>query len=134
MKRLAILASAAVLLNLVVNILHGWAHERLGVDLTPWQQAFVVIVITILPLVAGVLCWTRYAQFGALLLGVSMLASLVFGVYYHFVFESSDHVSHLPPGDSQGFFVLTASLLVPVEILGAGVGFWNWAKLRQGGQ
>ena len=51
-----------------------------------------------------------------------MLGSLLFGAYHHYVAISPDHVAHLPPGDAQGLFRVTAQLMVVVELLGAGVG------------
>ncbi len=133
MNRIAIAATAIVLLHQVIATVHGLAHRELGVGLDPWQQAFVGVVITLAPLVALVLYWTRYAPAGALLLGFSMAASLAFGVFFHFIAMSSDHVSHLPDGDAQGLFVLTAILLIPSEMLGAGFGFWSATKLRRPG-
>jgi hypothetical protein len=131
MNRIAIAATGIVLLHQVIATVHGLAHRELGVGLDAWQQVFVGVVITLAPLAALVLYWTRYAPAGALLLGLSMSASLAFGVFYHFIAMSPDHVSHLPEGDAQGLFVLTAILLIPAEILGAGFGFWSWTKLRQ---
>jgi hypothetical protein len=108
----------AVLAHLVVNLLHGQAHTKLGVGLTNWQQIYVVTVILLAPLVALVLSWTRYARAGLWLLLVSMLASLIFGICYHYIIVSPDHVAHLPPGDARGLFRVTALLLVITEIAG----------------
>jgi hypothetical protein len=130
MTRIALSATGIILLHQAIATVHALAHRELGVALEPWQQAFVAVVITIAPLVALVLYWTRYAESGALLLGLSMLASLAFGVYFHLIVESSDHVGYLPPGDGQSLFIVTAMLLIPAEIIGAAVGFWSWRKLR----
>ncbi len=56
-----------------------------------------------------------------------MIGSLGFGVYFHFIAVSNDHVSHLPEGDARGLFVVTAVLLVVVEAAGAAFGGWSWA-------
>jgi Na+(H+)/acetate symporter ActP len=87
-------------------------------------------VIAAAPIVALVLYWTRFAASGALLLGVSMLSGMLFGIYYHFVAISPDNVSHLPPGHGQHFFIATAIALVPLELLGTAYGFWSWNRLR----
>jgi Na+(H+)/acetate symporter ActP len=130
MKREALIATVLILIRQIVATLHGLAHQQLGVGLNLWQQTFVLIVITIAPLVAMALYWTRYARQGALLLWTSMLAGMLFGIYHHFIAVSTDHVSHLPEGDAQGFFIATAVLLIPAEIVATGFGFWSWLKLR----
>ena len=103
-------------------MLHGQAHDKLSVGLSSWQNIYVLVVIAIAPLVAMVLLWTRYSHTGLLVLVVSMAASLIFGVVYHYVVISPDHVSHLPPGDAQGLFRTTAGLLILTELFGVVVG------------
>lgn len=117
-----IVCTIAVLAHLAVNVLHGRAHDTLGVGLSTWQNIFVIVVILIAPLVAMVLLWTRYARLGLLVLVVSMAGSLIFGVVYHYVIISPDHVSHLPPGEAQGLFRITALLLILTELFGVWVG------------
>src|SRR5690349_2983624 len=107
-----------VLAHLVVNVLHGQAHTKLGVGLSNWQQAFVILVILLAPLVAMVLSWTRLARAGVWLLFLSMLGALIFGAAYHYIIISNDHVAHLPPGDARGLFQVTAVLLLVTEALG----------------
>lgn len=107
-----------VLAHLVVNLLHGQAHRRLGVGLSNWQQAYVIAVILLAPLVALVLCFTRFARAGLWLLLASMLGSLIFGACYHYVVISPDHVAHLPAGEARGLFRITALLLLITEALG----------------
>ena len=122
-----ILCTVAVLVHLTVNLAHGRAHGELGVGLSEWQNIYVIAVILTAPLIAMLLIWTRYARFGLLLLIISMAASLIFGVIYHYVIVSPDHVSHLPPGAAQGVFRLTALLLMLTELFGVFVG---WLGLR----
>lgn len=122
MLRNRILGTVAVLAHLVVMMLHGQAHDKLSVGLSSWQNIYVLVVIAIAPLVAMVLLWTRFAYSGLLLLVVSMAASLIFGVIYHYVVVSPDHVSNLPAGDAQGQFRMTAALLVLTELFGVVVG------------
>ncbi len=108
----------AVVAHLVVNVVHGQAHTSLKVGLSTWQNIYVVTVILLAPLVALALSFTRYARAALWLLLVSMLGALIFGVCYHYVIISPDHVSHLPPGDARGMFRTTALLLVLTEIFG----------------
>jgi cytochrome bd-type quinol oxidase subunit 2 len=123
------LCTIAVLAHLLVSLVHGYAHTELGVGLSAWQTWYVLIVITVAPLVALSLVWTRHRRFGFLLLIVSMAGSLIFGGYYHYVFVSPDHVSHLPPGDAQGLFRLTALLLAVTEAAGLVLGVFGLRSL-----
>jgi hypothetical protein len=132
MQRIAIVATGIVALNLLISFLHGLAHQWLGVALNPWQWTFVAVVIVVAPLVAMILYWGRFRRGAALLLFLSMIGSLIFGVYHHFMVPSPDHVAHLPEGNGQTFFIVTAILLVPVEVLGAAFGIWSWQALRKG--
>ena len=110
--------TAVVVGHLIVNILHGQAHTSLAVGLSNWQQIYVVTVILLAPLVALVFSFTRYARAALWLLLLSMLGALIFGVCYHYLIISPDHVAHLPPGDARGMFRVTAVLLVATEALG----------------
>ncbi len=130
MKRNAAIATALVLIHLVIAVLHGQAHKSLGVDLAPWQWSYVYIVITAMPLVAMMLYWTPLPALGGLFLFVSMTGSLVFGVYYHFVEISPDNVNHLPEGHAQGMFIATAILLAITEAAAAAFGFWTFVKVK----
>ncbi|HET9528559.1 MAG TPA: hypothetical protein VFO99_20530 [Pyrinomonadaceae bacterium] len=108
----------AVVAHLVVVLFHGQAHARLGVGLSDWQQAYVLAVIVIAPVVALALSFTRYGTAGLWLLLASMLGSLIFGGIYHYLIVSPDHVAHLPPGDARGAFRFTALLLLVTEVIG----------------
>ena len=103
--------------------------ESLKVELNEWQNIYVITVILIAPLIALVLVWTRRIRAGLLLLVISMAGSLIFGAYFHYVFVSPDHVSHLPPGDAQGMFRTTALLLVLTELFGVSAGLWGLRRL-----
>jgi hypothetical protein len=128
-KRLAIVGTLAVVLHGVVALLHGAAHASLGIELTSTENTFIDVVIVAAPVIAAVALWTRFARAGAILLAASMSASLLFGVYHHYIAISPDHVAHLPPGELQGLFRVTALLLVVTETLAAGIGLWGRAKL-----
>lgn len=137
MKRAVALAgTAAVLAHGAVSAFHGWAHAQLGVELTPFQLLFVALVISLAPVAAAVMLWTPRFAAGAWLLALSMLGSLAFGYYHHYVAHSPDHVDMLPPGEAQELFRWTASLLITTEAVGAAVGAWGiaaaWAAWRAG--
>lgn len=116
MNRWRTLALTIVVAHLLVSFVHGYAHNDLRVQLSNAQNVFVLVVITVAPILATLLLWTRFVRFGFLLLLVSMAGSLLFGVYYHYVEISPDHVSHLPAGDTQGLFRVTALLLGITEL------------------
>ena len=123
-------ALVAVVAHLLVSMVHGRAHEQLAVGLSNWQNIYVLTVIVIAPLIAVILIWTRLARLGLVLLVISMAGSLIFGVAYHYVVISPDHVSHIPPGDAQGLFRTTALLLVLTELLGVAVGLWGLRQMK----
>ena len=112
-------------------VLHSAAHEVLKVKATPAQLAFIVPVIIVAPVVAGV-ALPRFERAGAWLLLASMVGSFVFGLYYHFVADTIDHVAHvarLRPEFWSAMFQLTACLLAVSELAGALVA-WVLAARR----
>jgi hypothetical protein len=130
-RRYRIVCTVAVLAHFVVNVVHGRAHGELGVGLSEWQTIYVITVILMAPLIAIPWLWTRYARVGLLMLVISMAGSLIFGVIYHYVIVSPDHVSHLPPGAAQGVFRQTALLLVLTELFGLVVGLLGLRSNRK---
>jgi hypothetical protein len=121
-------ALTAVVVHALVVVAHGIAHAELGVWLSVLQTVYVVVVIAIAPIASSILLWTRLSRSGWLLLTVSMTAALVFGIYWHYVAISPDHVSHLPNGSFAGMFRFTALLLVISEAFGTVVGLWGLTK------
>jgi hypothetical protein len=119
---------AVVVVHALITVAHGIAHAELGVALSAFQTAYVVVVISVAPIVAAILLWTRLSRLGWLVLTVSMAAALVFGISWHYVAVSPDHVSHVPEGHFQGLFRLTALLLVCSEAFGTAVGVWGVTK------
>lgn len=114
--RLGLTALGAI--HLVVVIWHGATHAELAVALSPGQNLFVRVVVVLAPLVAVGLLWTRYVRLALWLFLTAFCASLVFGIYYHYVFVSPDNIHHLPPGSSatHARFVLSAAILALIEL------------------
>lgn len=131
MNRYALLATAVVAFNLIVATLHGLTHAHAEVPLEPLQAVFVQTTVYALPLLAVLLFWTPLRRAGAALLALSMLAALLFGLYFHFVADTYDHVSHRDGTGIGVAFVLTAVLLIPAEAAGAWFGAWSWQGLRE---
>jgi hypothetical protein len=122
MNRDNLYGAVVVLAHGIVATVHGLAHQHLAIELTAAQKVFILVVITLAPLVSMLLLWTRLRKFGAALLLLSMLGSLIFGVVNHFLIVSPDHVQHLARGDWRFPFQLTAVLLVITECLGCWIG------------
>jgi len=129
-RAVAWVGTVVVAVHVLVNATHGAAHSEPGVEMSKWQETFILVVIGLSPLVAAVLLWTSYARLGAVILTGSMAAALVFGVYYHYVAVSPDHVEHLPPGDAQGLFRASAVLVAASQALSIVVGLWGIRSLR----
>jgi hypothetical protein len=104
----------AVLAHAAVALIHSAAHVVLNVKLSAWQNVYVWAVIILLPLVAAALL-RRRTRGGFALLAASMLGSLAFGVYYHFIDRGGDHVLAHGPGFWPATFLVSAALLALVE-------------------
>lgn len=126
-------STAIILAHALVVTVHGVAHEHLAISLTFAQKLFVLVVIVLGPLVALILLWTPLRKWGAALLLLSMLGSLIFGIVNHFLITSSDHVLHLPAGEWRFVFQLTAGLLSFTELLGCLIGVWSVRAIKLAG-
>jgi len=118
--------TAVVLVHLAVMSAHGAAHAQAGVALGPAGNAFVLLVIGIGP-VAGLLWSFANLRAGALVVAMTMAASLVFGAVNHFLVPGPDHVAHVA-GAAKTSFGVTAALLVVSELAGAAVGWVSTAR------
>ena len=121
-QRLPFAAVALILIHLVVSILHGWAHQGAMVTLTTFGNVYGAVVITLTPVVAAAFLFTRKKKIGALLLGLSMLGSFIFGFWYHFLSQTNDNVAQVH-GPWHSTFLWTAIALAVIELAGAIVGF-----------
>lgn len=117
-------ALATIILHVLISAPHALAHQMLGVHLSLPGNLFVLVVILTLPIVAGGLLWKKVYRAGGALLGGSMLGSLFFGLYYHFIAINPDHVSQAPAGLWGTMFRWTAVLLFASEALGTLAGVW----------
>ena len=111
-------AAALVYVHAGIVIVHGLAHARLHVPLSTWAGVFVAVLIGIMPIVALVLLKKRSRFKGAVTLGTAMAASLVFGIWNHFVVQGGDHITHLSGGPWRLPFQVTAGLLAVTEGIG----------------
>ena len=119
-RTLKLIALGLVVIHFVIVVMHSIAHEVLNVKASPAQLAFIIPVIIVTPVVAGFMI-LKFNRAGTVLLFASMLGSFVFGLYYHFIADTIDHVSHvarLEPAFWSTIFQLTAYLLLVSELLG----------------
>lgn len=93
----------------------------LNILMNSWQNAYIFVVIILLPLIAAYLIWRR-ARFGYLILFLSMVGALVFGGYYHFVLAGADNVNAVGHHATGRLFQISAVLIAMVELAGAVVG------------
>ena len=112
---------ASVALRLPVQILHGVAHSALQIHMAPWQNAYILVVITVLPLVSAFLL-RRGSRLAFLLLFISMFGSLIFGGYYHILAAGPDNVNELGHHAWTLPFQLSAVLLAALEAEGTVIG------------
>jgi hypothetical protein len=117
-KRIRKIGALIVLLHLGVVLLHGSDHVLLAIEMAAWQTVFIELVIVAAPLVAAVLLWTRLQRAGVYLLAASMAASLIFGLWYHFIAAGADNVFAMPPMPGSAAFKVTAMLLAIIEAAG----------------
>ena len=123
-RTLRVTALALIAIHFAIVVMHSAAHQVLRVKATPAQLAFIVPVIIVAPVVAGFIL-SKFNKAGPVLLTLSMFGSLVFGVYYHFIADTIDHVAHvahLQPAFWSQMFRLTSYLLAITELVGSAVG------------
>lgn len=113
--------AAVVALHLLVSLVHGSAHGTAGVGLNGPSMAFVLIVIIAGPLVGLAWMW-KNAVAGARIIGVTMAASLLFGLVNHFIIAGPDRVDYVV-AHARTLFEVTALMLVLSEAAGSVIGF-----------
>ena len=127
MRKAIIAATWVVWLHVLVVILHAVAH--IGAHILPasfFDYAFIVVVIMIAPVVALFLLKNApQSRLGALLLFLSMLGALLYGLVNHFLLPGADNATHMLPGVWQLPFLLTSYLLLILEAAGSVIGVWG---------
>ena len=118
---------AIVALHLIVQVTHGYSHSVAGVENTPLQLVFILLVITVAPLAAAYISWTGNIRNGAGLLAVSMLAAFFFGYFFHFVIESPDLHSNVT-GEHAGIFFHSALIIAIVQFGAFVIGTYIFAR------
>ena len=127
-----VLITVFVLVHLAGNLWHGDAHTTLEISLPGIKTAFVIVVILISPILGAILTWTRYSILGSWTVGLSMVGSVVFSVYHHYVLISPDNVEHLPSGtpEAHAHFSNSAEFIALVALAAALLAFYAAGKLH----
>jgi hypothetical protein len=112
--------AAVVVLHFIVSFVHGSVHDSAGVALSGPAMLFVVVVILAGPLVGFGWMWKNPLA-GARVVGVTMAASLLFGLINHFVIAGADRIDHVA-AHWRPMFTVTAASLVAIETVGAVLG------------
>jgi hypothetical protein len=113
--------AGVVVLHLIVTAFHGSAHNGAAVEQGWAAMAFILLVIIAGPLVGLAWMWLEPPA-GARLIGITMAASLLFGLINHFIIPGPDHVDHVAAA-WRGLFESTAVMLAIIEAAGAALGF-----------
>jgi hypothetical protein len=117
--------TALVTIRAVPLVLHSAAHVHLGiVPPDVLTNAYIALVLFLAPLVAAALLWTRRARAGAWLLFWSMLGSLLFELYNHYLVMSPDHVSQIPDEFWGHVFQATAAATAILEAAGCALAIY----------
>src|ERR1044072_5668869 len=133
LPEMKITALVIVAIHFVVVVLHSHAHTVLPVEATSAQLAFIVPVIIVAPVVA-VIMLLKFEKAGMILLTASMLGSLVFGIYYHFIADTIDHVAHVAHREPlfwSQMFLVTSYLLAITEAAGTAVGLISLLRQKK---
>ncbi len=126
-------ATWIVVLNALILLAHAAAHVSLHIlSMTIFDYLFIGIVIMILPLVALFMIYnTHLSRWGMLLLLLTMLSSLIYGLIHHFLLPGMDNVTNAGPEPWHLLFILTSYLQLPLQAAGAVIGIWALLSRRQ---
>jgi diacylglycerol kinase len=113
------LGTALVGVRAVPLVLHSAAHVQLGIFLpSVLANGYIIAVLFLAPVIAAILLWTSAARVGAWLLLGSMLGSLLFELYNHYMAMSPDNVTQVPHDGWGRVFEATAAATIVLEAAG----------------
>jgi hypothetical protein len=120
MTTLEAVLAAAVVIHLGISLLHGTAHARANVNLSPGSMSFVFAVILIGPVLGLIAQRAGLPRAGAWVVAAALAGALVFGLVNHFLLPGADHVSNVT-AQWRVLFGVTAALLAISEAFGSAV-------------
>lgn len=122
-------ASIVVWTHLAVVLAHAAAHGALRVGVpTAADGVFILAAVYVGPLVSLVLLRGDHRRSASATLALSMAGALAYGVAYHYLLSTPDHVSHAPATGWGGAFRATALAIAVLEAAGAGAGAALWRR------
>lgn len=127
-------AIALVGLHYLVNLAHGAVHGAIPVPLTTAQTAFVVLVVTVGPVLGIWLLRGDRDSIGWATLAVVLVAAFCFSVVFHYVLATPDHVAHVPDGSWKLPFEATAGAVTAVDGGGAVLAGWYAGQAHSEGR
>lgn len=110
--------TAIVLIHEVINGLHGLAHIKIPVPLSPIQGLLVLAVIFLAPIIAAILLWTRFSRIGVWFLLNAMAGSILVSTYIHLIAVSPTHTFQVSWQGWGLLFYTTAILSLVIDGLG----------------
>ncbi len=122
-RTFVITAALVVLVHTVVMLVHGAAHMRLNIELSPWANIYVLGIVGIGPITGLIFLRSSRQRTGATILFITMIGALLFGLWNHFIAPGTDHVMHLQASPWRLPFQVTAGLLLVSEAAGAVIAF-----------
>ena len=122
-RTFVITAALVVLVHTVVMLIHGAAHIRLNIELSPWANIYVLGIVGIGPITGLIFLRSSRQRTGATILFITMIGALLFGLWNHFIVPGADHVMHLQASPWRLPFQVTAGLLLVSEATGAVIAF-----------
>jgi len=128
------LVASLAALHLGVTLWHSGAHSELAIGLEPWKLAYAYAVIVIAPPVAAALLWTRFARPALWVFTATMVGSLLFATYHHYILVSPDNIAHLPEGtpEAHARFVSSAGWSALLELASGLVGAFYLGRRPSG--
>ncbi len=118
MEEREIYISFVILLNAILDLIHGVAHFEVQVLPGLLDTIFISLVIGAAPLIALLAILRGFQFYGGLLLFLSMVASLIYGLVHHFLVAGADNALTMPDGGAGSFFLVSSLLLLVTEIVG----------------
>jgi hypothetical protein len=122
-RKFVIATALVVLVHTVVMLVHGAAHMRLNIELSPWANIYVLGIVGIGPIIGLTFLRSTRQRTGATILFITMVGALLFGLWNHFIAPGADHVMHLRASPWRLPFQVTAGLLLISEAAGAVIAF-----------
>lgn len=105
-----------IVVHFLAALLHGAAHATIGVSPGGWADVVVIAAaVYVGPLVALVWLLRGRRTTGGLVLSASMAAALIYGVAFHYVLQTPDHIVNAPHSPWGYVFRVTAALIAVLE-------------------